>query len=198
MVSFSRIKEIWDKWGFEIVLGFCILFILFYAIGRKLAGKRGSWSKYLHLPNLDKKRTRGGAMPSGAMQQKKAGAESKGEIECRRVLEYLFKRPFNKARPDFLRNPVTGGSYNLELDCYNEDLRLAVEYDGQQHFNYIPYFHKTKDAFYNQKYRDYLTDRMCQDNRVTLIRVPYTVKLEEIKGFLEKELHRVGYLRSSN
>ena len=121
------------------------------------------------------------------------GCDSKGERECRRVLQYLFRRPFGKARPDFLRNPVTGGRHNMELDCYDPSLRLAVEYDGAQHYKYIPYFHGTKAAFENQKYRDLLKDQMCQAAGVHLIRVPYTVKLEDIKGHIERELKAAGY-----
>ena len=71
--------------------------------------------------------------------------ESKGEKECRKVLENLFNKPFSKSRPDFLRNPVTGGNFNLELDCYNQELSLAVEYNGIQHYKYVPYFHRNND-----------------------------------------------------
>ena len=110
--------------------------------------------------------------------------DSRGEIECRRVLEKIFKRPFNKIRPNFLNNPVTDGNYNLELDCYNDDLKIAVEYSGRQHYEYTPYFHKNKEAFYNQKYRDELKKRMCKDNGIILIEVPYTVKIENIEQFL--------------
>ena len=118
--------------------------------------------------------------------------ESKGETECRRVLQYLFKRQFSKARPDFLRNPVTGGNFNLELDCFDSDMRLAVEYNGVQHYKYIPFFHKNKEAFQNQKYRDFMKEQMCKKAGVTLISVPYTVELGQIKGHLEGALKRSG------
>ena len=35
--------------------------------------------------------------------------------------------------------------------------------------------------------------QMCKENGVTLIEVPHTVKVENIKDFLTKELRRVGY-----
>ena len=50
--------------------------------------------------------------------------------------------------------PVTGGNFNLELDCFNKELRIGLEYNGVQHYKYVPYFHKNKEAFLNQKYRD--------------------------------------------
>lgn len=179
---FYRIKEIWKDHGFEILLVLCIAFIVIYALWRKITGKKGTWSnKYYYsipLPRNNK--------PKSYRQ------ESKGEAECRRVLQYLFNKPFYKARPDFLRNPVTGGNFNLELDCYDPDLKIAVEYNGVQHYQYVPYFHKNKEAFLNQKYRDDMKRRICRDHGIILIEVPNTVKLENIKGFIEKELRKNG------
>ena len=91
-----------------------------------------------------------------------------------------------------MRNPVTGGDFNLELDCFDPELKIAVEYNGVQHYQYIPFFHKNKEAFLNQKYRDDMKRRMCKENGVLLIEVPHTIKLEGIKGFIEKELTRNG------
>lgn len=176
---FEKVKNIWKKYGFEISLGLSILVILILAIFR--IGKKGTWSdSYITPPKIGRRPPQ----------------ESKGEVECRRVLEEIFKRPFNKYRPDFLRNPVTSNgmdSNNLELDCYNSELQLAVEYNGIQHYKYIPYFHKTKDSFQNQKYRDYMKNEMCKKNGITLIEVPYTVKVPEIKSFLLNKLSSAGY-----
>jgi hypothetical protein len=187
MVSLSDAKSMWDTYGFEIVLGVCVIFLVLYALYRKVTRQKGTWSNMYSLPV---KESRKGSSES----PRQPPTESKGEAECRRVLQYYFKRPFNNSRPDFLRNPVTGGNFNLELDCFDSEMGLAVEYSGKQHFSYIPYFHRTKDAFTNQKYRDYMKANMCRENKVTLIVVPYTVKVEDIKGFLEKELRRLGYL----
>ena len=126
-------------------------------------------------------------------QQHQPGKTSKGEIECKRVLENYFNKPFDKERPGFLNNPVTGSKHNLELDCFNKELGLAVEYSGRQHYHYVPFFHKNKEVFYNQKYRDELKRRMCKDNGVVLIEVPYTVKHKNIETFLKKELYNRGY-----
>ena len=177
---FERLTEIWEKWGFEIILGVCLAFILIYSLIR--SGKKGSWSNtYKYLPQ-ERGNKRG------------PPKESKGELECRRILVKLFGKPFPKVRPDFLRNPVTGGDHNLELDCYNAVLNLAVEYNGVQHYKYVPYFHKNKDAFQNQKYRDLLKAQMCKDYGINLIEVPYTVKVEEIEAYLSKNLKSLGYL----
>jgi hypothetical protein len=89
-------------------------------------------------------------------------------------------------------NPVTGSQYNLELDCYNESLRLAVEYQGEQHYKFIPYFHKNREAFLNQKYRDELKRMRCKELGITLIEVPYTEK-RRIREFLTEQLRARGF-----
>jgi hypothetical protein len=124
-------------------------------------------------------------------RSRKPPTESKGEHECRRVLEYLFGMEFPKTRPSFLKNSVTGR--NLELDCSNEYLKLAVEYQGIQHREYSPFFHKTKEAFWNQKYRDDMTRRLCEENGWTLIEVPDTLETGEIEQYLRRKLTENGF-----
>jgi hypothetical protein len=195
MISFiQKIQNNWSEYGFEILLAFCITFIVLYGLYRKITGKKGTWStKSYYIPITSINRNTN----NYATQSKQtAPKESKGECECRRVLQQLFRKynsQFNKARPDFLRNPVTGGNFNLELDCFEPELRLAVEYNGVQHYKYVPHFHNNKEAFLNQKYRDQMKRQLCKEHGINLIEVPYTVKVEDIKNFLEKEIVLLGY-----
>ena len=186
MEIFDRVSEFWNKHGWNILVFGSIVIILLLGIYHKLSGKKGSWSKKISYAGMPPKG------PMYAQKPQQQGNDSKGEVECRRVLEAIFRKPFDKARPDFLKNPVTG-SYNLELDCFNPELRLAVEYNGVQHYKYTPYFHRSKDAFHNQKYRDLLKRQMCQKNNINLVEVPYTVQKDLIQGYLLKELSALGY-----
>ena len=181
----SKLKYLWNMDPFISLCMLCVVFIIVYGIYSLLTNKKGSWSNYYFTPYNK---------PSNNFEKKNFKGDSKGELECRRVLEKLFHRPFDKARPNFLNNPVTGGNFNLELDCYNKDLHLAVEYQGVQHCKYVPYFHKNKETFMNQQYRDELKRRMCKDNLITLIEVPYTVKVENIEEYLKKELLKHGFV----
>jgi len=172
---FRKLQETWNKYGFEILVGCAIAIIIFLALFR--IGKKGTWSSQTYPV----------AKPKG----KRPPQESKGELECRRVLEKMYKKPFQKARPNFLRNSVTSDNHsdnNLELDCYNPEMKLACEYNGSQHYKFIPFFHKTRDAFQNQKYRDYMKRDLCAKNGITLIEVPYTVKVENIEEYLRSKL----------
>ena len=168
---FESIKKYWNNNGFEIVIILSFVFIIILAITR--IGKKGTWSSSYYY----------GSDYRAGQHTKKQGPpkESSGERECRRVLQKIFNKPFNKCRPNFLSNPVTGDRFNLELDCYEHSLKLAIEYNGIQHYKYVPYFHKNKEAFYNQKYRDDMKRRICKENNINLIEVPYTIKLEHIK-----------------
>ena len=108
---------------------------------------------------------------------------SKGESECRRVLEDHFEKPFPSVRPSWMKNPVTGR--NLELDCFNEELGIAVEYNGQQHYKYSPKFHRySRINFHNQVYRDEKTVTLTKKKGIRLIVVPYTVPFDEIRSFI--------------
>jgi hypothetical protein len=183
---FESIKKLWNTNGFEIIFTLCLIFIAIFALTR--IGKKGSWaSSYTYDPHHSR-------VPKNT-GPKRGPKESSGERECRRVLQKIFNKPFKNQRPNFLQNPVTGGRFNLELDCYEESLKLAVEYNGQQHYKYIPYFHKNKEAFYNQMYRDDMKRRICRENRVNLIEVPNTVKVGDIEGFIHQKLRLIGYIQ---
>ena len=88
-------------------------------------------------------------------------------------------------------NSVTGS--NLELDMFDRDLMLAVEYNGRQHYEYVPYFHRSRESFQNQKYRDRMKRESCRKLDINLIEVPYTVKNHEIEGYLIGELRKLDY-----
>lgn len=181
---FSRFTKIWTDYGFEIAVVVAILFLAICGFYYYFKNDKGTWNNYISMGD----KTFHHSPPSRAPPK-----ESKGEIECKRVLEKLFKRPFIKERPNFLHNPVTGGSNNLEIDCFNRDLRLGVEYQGSQHYKYIPFFHKNKEAFQNQKYRDEMKRVKCRENGVVLIEVPYTVDIHDIEDYLTNKLRKHGF-----
>lgn len=164
----------------SMVIG-AIGLILLLALFRMLSGKRGTFSRDILSMKLN------GLSAPPATRKK----ESYGEATCRSFLENYFGKRFPSCRPNFLNNPVTGSKHNLELDCYNPELALAVEYNGRQHYEYTPFFHKNKEAFYNQKYRDDMKQRMCQQAGITLIEVPYNVG--QIEQYLLQELRKRGY-----
>lgn len=111
------------------------------------------------------------------------------ETKCRNIFEELLKVPFPCGKYDFLVNHKTG--YLLELDGFNNHLKLAFEYDGIQHHEPVDYF-GGKNAYENRIYLDNLKNKLCKENNITLIRIPYYIV--DLRKFIKKELLTRGYL----
>ena len=76
----------------------------------------------------------------------------------------------------------------LEIDCYNERLKIGCEYHGRQHFEYTPFMHKDYDAFQKQRYRDKIKIDKCRELGIKLIVVPYTIPIESIERYILNKL----------
>jgi len=69
----------------------------------------------------------------------------------------------------------------LPFDFYLEELNIAVEFDGEQHFKAIKFFGGEEGLKKTQE-RDKIKNDYCKNNNIELIRIPYTDfdKVEEI------------------
>lgn len=81
----------------------------------------------------------------------------------------------------------------LELDGYNEKLRLAFEYQGIQHAARVAHFQRDESAFEAQQERDALTAARCEAAGVYLLEVPHTVKFVEIRKFVRACLEKANF-----
>jgi hypothetical protein len=191
MSLFAKISEYWHKKGWFLILIGVAAFFVFYYLFFARKNESGTYSKgeTFHIPpSVSNKKT----YKFGGKSESRAPRESKGERRCREVLQKVFNKPFPNCRPDFMFNGVTGE--NLELDMFDYDMKLAVEYNGQQHYKYTPFMHgNTKEKFYAQQYRDRMKKDACKKLKINLIEVPYTVKEAQIEDFLIKELRILGY-----
>lgn len=111
---------------------------------------------------------------------------SKGESVCCRFMERKYGKPFISVRPNFLKNPETGA--NMEIDCYNDELKLGIEYNGSQHYVWPNYTNQTYEDFIKQIRRDRLKVELCDANDVYLITVPYNVPHNMIDKYIEYHL----------
>lgn len=167
-----NLKSFWNKWGF-LILSIFVIILIFYL---KHSKKQEFEDRVNVISNLSSKKIK--------------NKNSKGEIECKRVMEKIFGLPFIKIRPKWLMNHKTGK--NLEIDCYNPDLKIGVEYQGAQHDHFSPHFHKTYDNFIKQQERDELKRTKCRSYGILLIEVPYTLEVKDIENFLLQELKKNG------
>lgn len=110
------------------------------------------------------------------------------EGECREIFESLLGVKMPNSGADWLPP-------RRRLDGYNEELRLAFEYNGAQHYRYVPHFHRggPQDLEQQQQDRDRAVEAACVESWVALIVIPYTVA--DLERFIRKELFQLGYIQ---
>lgn len=181
----------WKNYGLETCFYITVLFLVFIGCKNVLTGDTKGTYDPEHVSRIKRLWFKPGpsSSSSSSSQGPKSEFVSRGEAECRRVLEQETGLPFPKQRPKFLFNDVVNTGQALELDAYNADLKLAVEYQGIHHYQFVPFFHKTREAYHTLRYRDDLKARLCRENGVRLLLVPYSVRFSDIekkiKGFLK-------------
>lgn len=109
---------------------------------------------------------------------------SRGEKYTRLILESLFKSRFDTVHPNYLRYQ----SRSLEIDLFNPQLRLGVEYQGEQHYQYVKFFHKSLEGFQEAMKRDLFKRKTCLEQSIHLIEVPDFVPPPELGNYILKIL----------
>lgn len=125
----------------------------------------------------------------------------KTEQNVRDIFEEIFKKEFPKKRPAWL---ITPRGTRLELDGYNEELRIAFEYDGEWHDKPHPRS-LANTEFLKVAAHDNLKNDLCRTNSVFLIRIHYSenknLKEVIIKKIINSSLdnfldHKLEYVYS--
>jgi hypothetical protein len=98
------------------------------------------------------------------------------ERTVRKIFEFIYQKPFQKARPKWL---ISDQKTQLELDCYNEELKLGIEIDGAQHFKEVAYFDSNQSLIERQAL-DTQKNAKCLENNIQLIRIPYTIPYNKL------------------
>lgn len=133
-------------------------------------------------------------------------AGSNGENMMRDLLENIIfpDKKFPTIRPEFLKNPETG--WPLELDCYNEEMKLAFEFQGPQHYRPIKRYGGQK-RFVQQQKQDQLKRELCAEKKIVLIEIDVRelgqtrnknkIKQKILQILLDK-LDQAGYIVNNN
>jgi hypothetical protein len=172
----------WTTW---LMITLCVIFVFWL-----IWGGRQEYEfigvQPLTTPKLFGPATTAYAPQTQAPTQRKE-LSNKGEEIVADVLEEILNSPVQRnLRPSFLQNPETGK--NMEIDCFNEEYAVAVEYNGIQHYKFPSVFYKSEKDFNDQVYRDRLKKKLCDENNIYLIVVPYWVDMYgEHDGHLKED-----------
>lgn len=182
-----------------IVIGIIILCIfLYYKFNRKkkiyfVSPLKSYFEEYAALQASTMETITENIIPQEKIQPKRKKEDIwKNEERCRKIFETLFDKPFKSIRPDFLKNPVTGS--NLEIDGYNEELKLGMEVQGKQHSEYVPHFHKkggAKEFEYQVKKDDYKAKK-CKLEGIDLICIPHYISPDHLEKYIVKEIRKIN------
>jgi len=116
-------------------------------------------------------------------------ASGLNEEVCRYCLELMVGHKFPKSNPPWLKNRHRN---QLHLDGFCEELMLAFEYQGEQHFRQVDYFHHD---FQRTKDNDVDKAIACVNYGVSLICIPSLgtrLKVCDLAVFFEDYLKHIG------
>lgn len=115
----------------------------------------------------------------------KCNCKSSIEEMCRFVIEEMsgFSFPPNRA---LLKG--------LELDGYNHNLQIAFECHGEQHYKFVPHWHKKVQNFYKCKQRDERKRIQLSIKGINLIEIPFreAKSKSSIEKFIAVKLKSYG------
>lgn len=106
--------------------------------------------------------------------------QSKG---CKIIEKQLQELNITYEKEKFLRNSLQRFDFYLEIN----NKKYAIEYNGEQHYKYIPFFHGHDiNIFKKYQERDQRKIQYCIDNDINLIIISYTLTNDEIKAYINK------------
>lgn len=114
-----------------------------------------------------------------------------GEEVTRFYLESIFKTKFHKSYPNWL---VNRDGNRMELDGYNEILKIAFEHHGQQHYKPTNRGKTPQKTFEEIQDRDMQKIELCRKKGIKLLiipSIPYMTKIPEVHTVISKELKRL-------
>lgn len=108
--------------------------------------------------------------------------ESRGEIKISHFLSsigirFTRQKTFKKCR----------NKRKLSFDFFLQDHNILIEFQGNQHYNNIEYYHKGKYDFNYILKNDQIKWQFCKDNNIKLLEIAYW-DINNIESILKKEL----------
>lgn len=103
---------------------------------------------------------------------KKCGCPLCKKYKGEEYISYLLKKSNIQFERNKKFNDLKDKTF-LSFDFYLPSLNILIEYNGKQHYEFCPNFHKDLHDFYKQKHHDWLKRKYCKKNNITLIVISY-------------------------
>ena len=101
---------------------------------------------------------------------------SKCEKICNEIMKELFPNEmFENIQQDVMSVSNKEIISSLQLNIYSENLKIAVEYNGPEHYEFIHWYHKNEKDFIKKKNKDISKNKLCIENGIKLINVHYSL-----------------------
>lgn len=108
--------------------------------------------------------------------------DSYGEIQVKNILEGLGVK---YKQEKLITVPIWGKDHLIRADFYLPKQNCIIEFNGRQHYEYMPEYHKSEGSFKYQQERDKELEKYCLKNNINLLVFRY----EDFKsGKMKKDI----------
>lgn len=120
-------------------------------------GNSKKWNLTKYVPDKDDKRHR-----------------SKNHLRTRAVLRKLFPRDRILEEVSLPGSNTQSRKSLLYADFFIPSHKLIIEVHGQQHYEFVPFYHKTKGEYYRSRKRDRDKIDWCEMNSLRIVVLKYS------------------------
>ena len=120
-------------------------------------GNSKKWNLTKYVPDKDDKRHR-----------------SKNHLRARAVLRKLFPRDRILEEVSLPGSNTQSRKSLLYADFFIPSHKLIIEVHGQQHYEFVPFYHKTKGEYYRSRKRDRDKIDWCEMNSLRIVILKYS------------------------
>lgn len=104
----------------------------------------------------------------------------RSEIACRSNLQYKCGRILKQFFPfDLILEDFAVPGHGFYFDFFLPKQKLVVEIQGEQHSQYVPFFHKSEKNFKSSLIRDMKKIKLCERNDIIIITAETPKELEQ-------------------
>lgn len=118
---------------------------------------------------------------------------SKGELVIKEILDKHCIKYIQEYR-------IPEEKYLLYYDFYLPDLNLLIEFHGEQHYRFVPHFHRTIEKFLDQRKRDAFKIWLAKEKHISLIELNYnhlSIPIDKFSVSLIKLIYKLAKIEDS-